>query len=345
MATRVDDFISIATRGDIGRFTHVIANPPYARLHGESDQAIKLREYGIQVPNLYAAFIWLSLDLLEEDGAMVFIVPRSFCNGPRFHKMRSRLFLDSRIEHIHSFESRSKVFGLGTVLQETVVMKVRKTTELQEVSLSWSANGDDLTSAKSVDVSAKRVVGTEDEEFVIKIPRSSSASDIQNATTTGMRRLISTPLAVSTGSVVDFRHSTVLVPDASNGVPLIDSHFHGLATGTSRKRPQRYVTRSEEGQRFIFPRGNYVVVKRISPKEQTPRIRAAVVRAAEDMGESGVAFENHLNVIHQSGEGLPIKEALEIVQALSSDSLEQQFVERSGSTQVNASDLRAFLVP
>ena len=85
-----EDFIDIARDwySYIKRFSHIIINPPYFKIRTNSDVAKKLHREGVLVTNIYAAFLWLSIKLLEENGQLVAIVPRSFCNGPYFLKFR-----------------------------------------------------------------------------------------------------------------------------------------------------------------------------------------------------------------------------------------------------------------
>jgi len=76
---------------------------------------------GIEVANLYAAFVWLSVRLLEPNGQIVAITPRSFCNGPYFKKFRVALLDMLNLKHIHVFTSRNKAFGDDNVLQENII--------------------------------------------------------------------------------------------------------------------------------------------------------------------------------------------------------------------------------
>ena len=65
---RVEDFIAAAIAQleeglfavNRERFTHVILNPPYKKIRGESATRQLLYEAGFEVSNLYAAFVWLS---------------------------------------------------------------------------------------------------------------------------------------------------------------------------------------------------------------------------------------------------------------------------------------------
>jgi adenine-specific DNA-methyltransferase len=62
-------------------FTHAILNPPYRKIHSQSNHRLLLRTVGVETVNLYTAFVALSLELLEKGGELVAILPRSFCNG------------------------------------------------------------------------------------------------------------------------------------------------------------------------------------------------------------------------------------------------------------------------
>ena len=113
---RPADFISAAvaeTRESLfavpgERYTHIILNPPYKKINSETAMSKILYSSDIEVANLYAVFVWLSMRLLEPGGQMVAITPRSFCNGPYFRKFRAALLRMMSLKWIHIFESRNK---------------------------------------------------------------------------------------------------------------------------------------------------------------------------------------------------------------------------------------------
>lgn len=76
-----DDFIGAMCRpllrGAQPRFTHAILNPPYKKIHSDSDHRIMLRQAGIETVNLYTAFLALTIEAMEDGGEIVAIVPRS----------------------------------------------------------------------------------------------------------------------------------------------------------------------------------------------------------------------------------------------------------------------------
>jgi len=87
---RDTDFVLAATErlgGDlfaerVPGYTHAILNPPYRKIRSDSQYRAALRSVGIETVNLYSAFVALSLCLLADQGQLVAIIPRSFCNGP-----------------------------------------------------------------------------------------------------------------------------------------------------------------------------------------------------------------------------------------------------------------------
>ncbi|MBI4838871.1 MAG: N-6 DNA methylase, partial [Nitrospirae bacterium] len=126
---RAEDFVAAAiAQIDDGlftpqaeRFTHAILNPPYKKINAESTMRQLLYAAGIEVSNLYAAFVWLTAQMLEDGGEIVAITPRSFCNGPYFRRFRIGLLDMMSIRHIHVFDSRKKAFGDDDVLQENMI--------------------------------------------------------------------------------------------------------------------------------------------------------------------------------------------------------------------------------
>lgn len=73
-------------------FDFAILNPPYKKIHNESQHRSLLRTVGIETVNLYSAFVALAIKLLKEHGQLVAILPRSFCNGPYYKSFREQIF-------------------------------------------------------------------------------------------------------------------------------------------------------------------------------------------------------------------------------------------------------------
>jgi adenine-specific DNA-methyltransferase len=121
-----ESFIEAATKVDLplfhqssNNFTHVIINPPYKKICSRSNEKKLLTNIGIETTNLYSAFVWLAMRQLAEDGEIVAIVPRSFCNGTYFRPFRKAFLKEVGLKKIHVFESRSTAFAEDDILQES----------------------------------------------------------------------------------------------------------------------------------------------------------------------------------------------------------------------------------
>ena len=87
-----------------------------------------------------------------------------------------------------------------------------------------------------------------------------------------------------------------------------------------------------------------MIVKRFSSKEEARRVKVHVLNLGEPQ-----ALENHLNYVHAgtARQTIPLSPTLAQGLAiwLSSSKIDTWFRARSGSTQVNASDLNAMPTP
>ena len=123
----------------VPRFNAAILNPPYRKIGSNSRERALLRGAGIETTNLYAAFVALAIRLLEPDGELVAIAPRSFCNGPYFRSFRKILLGETSLLRVHIFETRHRAFSDDAVLQENVIFHAKKGAPRSRVLLSTSA--------------------------------------------------------------------------------------------------------------------------------------------------------------------------------------------------------------
>lgn len=353
---RSEDFISAAieeTRESLfavphERFTHVILNPPYMKIKSQTAMSRKLYSSNIEVANLYAGFVWLSMLLLEAGGQMVAITPRSFCNGPYFRKFRVAFLRTMSLKRIHIFESRKKVFGDDNVLQENIIYHaVRGLKKHKFVTISTS-EGLDFVKTHTLSVPYDRVVHPSDRDMFIHLGIDDSGdgpAERIKCFTSSLKKL---GISVSTGRVVDFRAREYLRQTiGQETVPLIYpcNFLNGFIKwpAESGKKPNAIVSSSKTVD-LLVEAGFYVLTKRFSSKEQPRRIMAAIYDPTSiDARLAG--FENHLNYFHKEGSGLSAGIAKGLAVYLNSTIVEQYFRLFSGHTQVNASDLRKMPYP
>jgi len=322
------------------RFTHVILNPPYRKIGSKSEYRSLLRHIGVETGNLYAAFLALAVELTSDDGEIVAIIPRSFCNGLYFRPFRAWLLDRVAISQIHVFDRRNKAFEDDNVLQENIIIRLIRRGEQGPVIIS---SCDDGTFNGYIEkrVPFEQIVKPYDSGQFIHIPTFETNGNLGDTT------LAKLGLDVATGPVVDFRlrgHS--LSTPQPGSVPLLYAHhFSGgeLEWPREHKKPNALLV-NDKTRRWLMPSGWYTITKRFSAKEERRRIVAYIVDPRK-LPYDLYGFENHLNVIHANKAGINEFLARGLALFLNSTSVDRHFRNFSGHTQVNATDLRSMKFP
>ena len=352
---RQEDFVEWGTRSELGdlfsetrRFDAVILNPPYKKLSAGSDLRGRLDRLGIAAPNLYAAFLGLAVGAIRPGGVVVAIVPRSFCNGTYFKRFRRYLLDSATIDRVHLFANRDRAFGQDSVLQENVVLSLRKRpARVSRVSLSFSG-GSETDPIWSRRADACEMVRPGDPDLFIHLPPDAWNTRLSRAMESLPCALDDLGLSVSTGPVVSFRLRKWFAQpgDSQPVVPFLHpTNFRDLVVRwpIAGRKPQA-LSAVDETERTLVPSGWYVVTRRFSSKEEARRVVASVINPAF-AGADRYAIENHLNYFHRAGGPLDRDRALGLATYLNSLCVDRYFRQFSGHTQVNATDLRRLRYP
>jgi adenine-specific DNA-methyltransferase len=331
------DYIDSAAQPRSNRrptYNCAILNPPYKKIAASSQSQRALDMLGLKASNLYSAFVSVALTQLEIECELVAITPRSFCNGAMHKAYRSFLLASAAITALHLYGSRRSVFGDDAVVQEVVILKLRKSADQRSVALSSDTTG-------SRDVPVSEIVCPTDPHHFIRFPMTEDgvAQQIEALPCT----LGDLGLKVSTGRVIEsrVRRHLRMNPQAQS-VPLV--HAQNVC-GDAVQWPLKGLRKSNaladhpDVQRMILPAGVYVVTKRITSKEEARRVQAGLYEGGR------VAFENHLNVFHANGAGAPKALAEGLAKFLNSKEVSSYVRLFSGSTQLNATDLRTLRYP
>ena len=141
------------------KFDLIIGNPPYRKLSKDAPEARALPDVCYGAPNLYFLFAAMSLFNLKQASELVYIIPRSWTSGAYFERFRGKFLTQGALEHIHLFVSRDKVFTQESVLQETVIIKVKKTSERPtSMTISTSQSNSDFSELTSFQAPYRTVV-------------------------------------------------------------------------------------------------------------------------------------------------------------------------------------------
>jgi adenine-specific DNA-methyltransferase len=328
-------------------FTHAILNPPYKKINSQSVEKKILSSLGVETVNLYSAFVWLAMLRLAEDGEMVAITPRSFCNGTYFRPFRQAFLKEMGLRKIHVFKSRSAAFADDDVLQENIIFHATKTKFKPDFMEATNHSGNVLDEfSETRFVPYCEVIDTRDSEQFIHVITNS----LEDALRVQMGKLPCTlnelGLDVSTGPVVDFRLKSALRSHLNEkSVPLIypeSMKAEKILFPPKNPRKAIAIEQNQETQKWLIQRGWYVLTKRFSAKEEKRRVVAAV---CSPMDEPFLGIENHLNYFHAKGKGMNPDLARGLAAFLNSTLFDKYFRQFSGHTQVNATDLRRIKYP
>ena len=329
------------------RFDLAIMNPPYRKIRSGSAEWKLLRKHRLPHTNLYAAFMTMAAILLNQDGQLLSISPRSFCNGPYFLPFRKSLLSLMSIKHVHLYNSRSMSFVGDGVLQENIIVSAKKNRDIGKVVIT--SCDDPLDHDITVqEIEVDELVRRRDRSLVIHLARNRNEQLITRLIQGMNCNLQNLNINVSTGRVVDFRARELLrTPYDLGSVPLLlPSHLHNGLVSWPIKNSKKLsaIDGDGAGEKLLVPNDCYVLVKRFTAKEQKRRLNAAMLDPAL-LGYKEIGIENHLNYFHRNGSGLPITLAKGLTAYLNSTIVDQYFRMFSGHTQVNATDLRNLKYP
>lgn len=337
-------------------YTHIIMNPPYKKISTNSVHRKALRIAGIETVNLYTGFVALAIKHLAQNGELIAIIPRSFCNGPYYQSFRELIFRETAIQHIHIFDSRSNAFSGDKVLQENIIIHIIKGKKQKRVTITSSPMADFTFDDKTKSITATdkttrnvpfdAIVHSHDKQNFIHIATNERDQNIINRLSHFNTPLDDLKLEVSTGPVVDFRMKNDLRNKIKNGsVPLIyPIHLNGGVQWPKDSKKPNAIKVTNNSKKWLWKHsGNFVIVKRFSSKEEKRRIAATFYDSS--LPGKMIGFENKLNIFHANKKGIDRKIALGLYIYLNSTLLDKYYRLFSGHTQVNATDLRAIHYP
>lgn len=328
------------------RFDGCIMNPPYRKVNTRAPERVAAGTVGLRASNLYTIFVGLAADLLDDNGQLSAIVPRSFANGPYHEPFRRFLLERMSLDFVHVYDSRGDVFADAEVLQENVVLRARRAPQSPAIALSTSKGAAHVRTVRRVP--AAEVLRPGDPHVFVRLPTTERDTLVAEALSDLPATLTELGLTVSTGRVVDFRSRESLRqdPDADTAPLIYPGHLRAgrIVWPLPGSRKPNALRRDDTTAALLLPNETFVVVRRFSAKEERRRVVAAVSGSPDVPGDV-VAFENHLNVFHRQSRGLPAALAWGLSGFLNSTLVDDYVRTFSGHTQINATDLRQLRYP
>ena len=325
------------------KFDFVIGNPPYMKVAKDAPEALAMPDVCYGAPNLYFLFASMSLFNLKENGELVYIIPRSWTSGAYFKRFRQKFLSEGILEHIHLFVGRDKVFEKESVLQETIIIKVKKTrSKPKTVTITTTQSNSDFSERTIFQAPYATVINGPD-CYVYLVTNSTEVNTL-NILNKWKNTLPSIGLKMKTGLTVDFRNKEALRDEAEEqAVPLFYSqHIQNGKVVFPVGKEHEYLVTEQRG--LLQPNKNYLFIKRFTAKEEHRRLQCGVYLAKKYPEYSKISTQNKINFIDG------IRDLSECVvyglYVLFNSTLYDCYYRiLNGSTQVNSTEVNSMPVP
>jgi adenine-specific DNA-methyltransferase len=327
------------------KYDMIVANPPYFKLSKDAPEAVAMKSVCYGAPNIYFLFMAMSLFNLRDEGEMVYVIPRSWTSGAYFSSFRSYFLSQGRLTDIHLFDSRDKVFDKENVLQETMIVKLKKTkTPPQIIKVSSSDDSNDFSQNTLLTVPYDVVVSDRD-NYVYLVRTENEINVIKSVNCIG-NPMPSIGLKMKTGLTVDFRNRELLRNSIGDHiVPLFYAqHIKDGQVVFPIGKENEYMTDELPG--MVQLNKNYLIVKRFTSKEERRRLQCGVYIARRFPEYKKISTQNKINFI-DTIDGSEMSEELVygLYIILNSSLYDMYYRILNGSTQVNATEMNAIPVP
>lgn len=326
------------------KYDFVIGNPPYMKIPKDAPEATAMPTICYGAPNMYFIFASMGLFNLKEEGEMVYIIPRSWTSGAYFKRFREYFLTEGKIQHIHLFVSRNKVFDKEDVLQETIIVKVKKTYVIpKEVTITSSKSNYDFGNLTSLTVPYSLVVSGAD--YYVYLVTDKKEVEVLERLHRFDKTLPDIGLKMKTGLTVDFRNRDILRDEEEEGaIPLFYSqHIKQGKVQFPIQKEHEYVITDQRG--LMQDNKNYLFVKRFTAKEEARRLQCGMYLAKDFPQYRKISTQNKINFI----DGILTEMSECLVYGLyvlfNSTLYDEYYRILNGSTQVNSTEINAMPVP
>lgn len=333
---RTDNYLTTPSREE--EFDYIIGNPPYKKIGKDEAEAKVLPHVCHGAPNLYFLFWAKAIETLRENQELVYIIPRSWTSGAYFAKFREYLFSHCVITHLHLFASRDKVFGGESVLQETIIVKVKKTTERPQTVTITSSSTSEFADVREFQAPYNVVVASNQYVFLV-------TDELESTTLNRLSHLDGTLLSIEhpmkTGIIVDFRTREALRDTPSEDTfPLFYSqHIRNGRVEWPIGKEGEYISTNRAS--FLQENTNYLLVKRFTAKEERRRLQCGIYLQSDHPEYTHISTQNKVNFIKCETPEL----AYGLYVLMNSTIYDTYYRILNGSTQVNSTEINNMPVP
>lgn len=328
------------------KYDLIIGNPPYLRVMRNNPAAAAMPTVVHGAPNMYFLFASMSLFNLKPGHEMVYIIPRSWTSGEYFKTFRRYFLHYGKLEQIHLFVSRDKVFNQEQVLQETIIIKIKKDDKVpSSVKISSTQTNNDFNEITEISVPYNAVVSGEN--LYVYLPTSEKDVEVIQTVNRYKKTLPDEGLKMHTGIVVDFRQWEDLKKEPGEHIlPLFYSQ--NIKNGRVNHEPTGkefdWIIDSKPG--LIQKNQNYVFCKRFTAKEERRRLQCGIYLAKDFSQYEFIGTQNKINYVDRTDkQEMSVPLTYGIYALLNSTLFDMFYRILNGSTQVNSTEINNIPVP
>ena len=319
-------------------YDYIIGNPPYLKISKDANEAKIMSNVCYGAPNLYFLFWAMGIHNLRYGAELVYIVPRSWTSGAYFKQFRQYLFANCVITDMHLFESRDKVFDGESVLQETIIVKVKKTTERPKFINITSSSTSTFEDVVKFSASYGTIVAQN--QFVYLVTNEKDVkvlNQINHFDTT----LPDINMRMQTGVIVDFRTREVLRNQLEdNSYPLFYSqHIKGGRVIWPLGKEGEVIKTDRKG--YLQENSDFLMVKRFTSKEEERRLQCGIYLKKKYPQFPYISTQNKINFI--KCDSPCVTYGLYVL--LNSTLYDDYYRILNGSTQVNSTEINQMPIP
>jgi len=348
----IDDNLSLVIEPELCYDT-IICNPPYFKLSKTDERTIAVKSIINGQPNIYSIFMAISSRMLNYNGELIFITPRSFTSGRYFKLFREFFFKQVCIENIHLFTSRKKAFSREKILQETMILTARKKPMniKNSIVISTSNGSSDIDKRYSKSYDLDYLIDVNSREKIIHLPLNENEEKIVSLFKTWKANLNNYNIQISTGPVVSFRARNFIeknsVKDQLLSAPLFwleNIKSMSLIWPIYKKKKGQFIQICEESKSILISNKNYIFLRRFSSKDDKCRLIAAPYFCSF-IDSKYIGVENKVNYIYRPNGFLNRNEIVGLCALLNSRIFDIYFRTFNGNVNVSATELRDMPLP
>lgn len=334
-------------------FDLVISNPPYFKLP-KTDSRVKAANSVVHgQPNIYSIFLYTAATLLDQDGQLIFITPRSFASGLYFRQFRDKFFSLVQLDRVHLFDSRKEAFQRDEILQENVIISARRIKSngnRAKVTVSISHGLRDLDQRQTREFCLDELLDTKSYQKILHLPASDAEAKVVRLFKSWQGNLNAYNIQISTGPVVAFRAKKFIHSQPKAGFSLVPLYWlHNtskmrLSWPFNKAGKGEYIQVCNQSLSLLIPNKNYILLRRFSSKDDSSRL-IATPYFADTVEADLIGVENHLNYIYRPNGHLDRNEILGLAALLNSTLFDTYFRTFNGNVNVSATELREMPLP